>query len=560
MKYTEEELVEELQRVSEEYCNGEAPSMKDMREYGNIGTTTYSRRFGSWNKALNKCGLDINRCSNKKISKKDLIEEIKKLSQGGRLKTKKMEEEGKYSIGTYINHFDSWKNAVEKASLDFSNKRYSNEEIIEEVKRVSKEHCQGNVPKTKDFEKYSKYSLGVCRRFETWNEVCKKAGFSDLNNEKLNKETLIREIERVSENHCGSDAPTAQEIEEYSTHSISSYYKYFGSWKNALNEAGFKSSSFRERNKVSEEKVFNELKSFVECHSNEVPEREDFRRADTEVSTRLIREHFGSWGEGLVEVGVDRTKVFGSNYTKEEIIEEFIKENSKKDDLITRREFFEAIGLSTHSFRKHFTKWSELVQQITGKDPFSQRDGYKITKNDLENDYKRISKKYCGGKAPRKKDIKKHSKYSSTTYEKRFGGLKKAAQYFDKEKQTFRLSGENHPRWKGGLDHYYGESWNYRKKEVRKRDKTSCRVCHLNSIVEYGFKPDVHHITPFRYWKVEKEHKKMNHPRNLISLCRSCHSKLEGKFKGRNHEEFEKLAKDYLDIDEKEEKQSVFDY
>lgn len=52
----------------------------------------------------------------------------------------------------------------------------------------------------------------------------------------------------------------------------------------------------------------------------------------------------------------------------------------------------------------------------------------------------------------------------------------------------------------------------------------------------------------------------MNNKSNLISLCRYCHGKLEGKFQEVDHKEFEELAKDHLDIDEKEEKQSIFDY
>jgi len=441
--------------------------------------------------------------------------------------------------------------------------KYSEQELIEELQRVSEEHCGGEAPRTEDIRRYSEISrTAFYSHYEIWKDALKEAGFNNSQRE-LNEKDLLQEIQRVSKQYCQSDAPTAQEIEKYSKHSISSYYKYFDSWKNALNEAGFKSSPFRERNKISEKKVFNELKSFVECHNDEVPSSKDFVNADTKVSIKLIREHFGGWREGLVEVGVDRIKVFGPNYSKKEIIEAFKKENSKKDDLITRKEFLDTIGLSTYSFRKHFTKWSELVKQVTGKDIFSQRDNYRITKLELEKEYERISEQYCDGKAPRDRDIKKYSKYSSTVYQQRFGGLQKAAEYFKKEKQTFPLSGKKHPNWKGGFDCYYGGSWYHCKKEVRKRDGVSCRVCNENSNVKYGVKPDVHHITPVRYWDIKEEHEEMNHPRNLISLCRSCHRELEGKFKGRNHKEFEKLAKDYLNIEcgeSQEVKESLFDY
>jgi 5-methylcytosine-specific restriction endonuclease McrA len=98
---------------------------------------------------------------------------------------------------------------------------------------------------------------------------------------------------------------------------------------------------------------------------------------------------------------------------------------------------------------------------------------------------------------------------------------------------------------------------------VRERDGNNCRICGVNTKQKYNLKPDVHHIVPADYWIVEDEHEKMNNLRNLISLCKACHKPLEGKFKGRNHEEFEELAKDYLDINNAEDKtvkQSLFDY
>lgn len=48
MTYSEDELIDELQRVSEEYCDGETPRERDMREHGEISSGPFKNRFGSW--------------------------------------------------------------------------------------------------------------------------------------------------------------------------------------------------------------------------------------------------------------------------------------------------------------------------------------------------------------------------------------------------------------------------------------------------------------------------------------------------------------------------------
>ena len=60
-------------------------------------------------------------------------------------------------------------------------------------------------------------------------------------------------------------------------------------------------------------------------------------------------------------------------------------------------------------------------------------------------------------------------------------------------------------------------------------------------------------------WREMEEHEQMNHPLNLISLCISCHRELDGMFKGRDHEDFEELARDYMGV-EGSLKRSIFEY
>ena len=102
-----------------------------------------------------------------------------------------------------------------------------------------------------------------------------------------------------------------------------------------------------------------------------------------------------------------------------------------------------------------------------------------------------------------------------------------------KEKQRFcstecwykyiREDGSRHPSWKGGYEPYYGSNWNSQRRKARKRDRYICQKC---DVTEYELRHelDVHHIVPFRIFGID-QFKKANQLSNLISLCKSCHSK-----------------------------------
>lgn len=70
---------------------------------------------------------------------------------------------------------------------------------------------------------------------------------------------------------------------------------------------------------------------------------------------------------------------------------------------------------------------------------------------------------------------------------------------------------------------YYGPNWLSQRKEARKRDNDTCQYCGTKQTER---KLDVHHIIPFRVFELVR-YKEANNLSNLISLCMSCHRRVE---------------------------------
>jgi len=84
-----------------------------------------------------------------------------------------------------------------------------------------------------------------------------------------------------------------------------------------------------------------------------------------------------------------------------------------------------------------------------------------------------------------------------------------------------KLSLDKHPLWRGGVSYLpYSVDWNETlRRSIRERDKYSCQLC---GALQGDKSFCVHHI----------DYKKDNsNPDNLITLCNSCHSKTNNKYR-----------------------------
>lgn len=116
--YTDEDLLEYLKNFEKE--NGRSPKADDFNNSSIYpGFTTYQRRFGRWNNALDAAGLCVN-CL-RGVEDEELLGRLMQFcEETGRLPVEKdFENDHKYpSLSTYYRHFGNWSNALKLVGLD----------------------------------------------------------------------------------------------------------------------------------------------------------------------------------------------------------------------------------------------------------------------------------------------------------------------------------------------------------------------------------------------------------------------------------------------------------
>lgn len=107
------------------------------------------------------------------------------------------------------------------------------------------------------------------------------------------------------------------------------------------------------------------------------------------------------------------------------------------------------------------------------------------------------------------------------SFKRTAGAVKRVKRVFcGKECQHAFFVGENTPMFRGDKDPNRGADWNRLAETIRVRDGHRCKRCEITQD-ENKQKLSVDHVRP---WRTFKDKSLANHPDNLVSLCRKCHS------------------------------------
>lgn len=192
MKISDEKLRENIIEVFN--LIKKIPTQKDYYEFGKYSTTTYTNRK-PWSKWINEIFGTNKKTyeSNKKISREELKQNLLELyNKLNRVPKREDLTLSKYGISGYNREFGNFANALIEVGLKPNQRRgLSNEEIIEDVKRIYKK--LGKTPTVEEFIENSKTVsyITINNRFGSWNNFLTIASIPVENIHEYSKQEII---------------------------------------------------------------------------------------------------------------------------------------------------------------------------------------------------------------------------------------------------------------------------------------------------------------------------------------------------------------------------------
>lgn len=240
--YTEEQqiVISNLQNLDKQL--GKTPSATNYRASSlKPPIDKVIKLFGSWNEALVAAKLPVRRS----LSERDLIDALQLFYKTeGRVPVQNdFKHNPKYpSYSTFQRKFGTWNRALEAAGLPILHTRpnnyYSKESIIKAIQQFY--NINNRVPKYIDFTKDTAYPSAdtVKQHFGSWKNGIEAAGYTTYDNTIYSKESIISSIQQFYvENGRIPQRRDFNNTQEYP--GKTTVTKYFGSWNNAIRAAGY---------------------------------------------------------------------------------------------------------------------------------------------------------------------------------------------------------------------------------------------------------------------------------------------------------------------------------
>src|SRR5690606_31592562 len=120
-----------------------------------------------------------------------------------------------------------------KFELNFRNNVGSDQELIDNLKRVATQISDNNVS-TRQYDELGKFSYkAIAKRFGSWSSALEKAGLNVIHVPNISETELFQNLETVWIT-LGRQPKSREMKQPLSKYTESGYRRKFGSWKKAL--------------------------------------------------------------------------------------------------------------------------------------------------------------------------------------------------------------------------------------------------------------------------------------------------------------------------------------
>lgn len=259
---------------------------------------------------------------------------------------------------------------------------------------------------------------GVNRWVEVFDELNIDDNLIDKYKQKNNysdvsKKELVQELQDYREEY--NKSPTTTELDNNDNYHNSYYFypRFDGeTWDDILEEAELES------NTISKEDIESDIRRLYD-ELGVVPKKKHIQEYGEYSYTTYIKHFENSLHNLHTSMGYKSTRIKDDEISDDELIDDIVRIGDKLDKIPSYDEIIEHTKYTKYLYRKRFGKITEAREKAGFNS--DKLDRNLISDEELLSELKYVCN-LCGH-SPKQDEFNEHSKYSSSVYTDRFGGL-----------------------------------------------------------------------------------------------------------------------------------------
>lgn len=335
-----------------------------------------------------------------------------------------VDERGAFSPSTYQSRFGSWTGAKEAAGVPVdAGVRYTDAELLADLQALA-DDLDATPSRAQMREDGPRAPSTYADRFGSWTDALAEAGLDTREHATAIPESdLLAELRRVTE--AMGRCPTSGEFDERGRFSAATYFRRFDSWAAALDRAGVSESyPSPSRRQVSDDDLLAELDRLADALGRPPTETEMSELGDH--SPKTYRRRFGSWEASLraADLDLDRRVTGGGKrrIPTAKLVADVRRVAEERGRPPTVAEIREDGAYAVTTYLDRFGSWNCALEAAGLEPRRSRRDA--IPTRELVRELRRMALRL--GRRPRRADMDDWGPYAGMTYYNRFGSWDEA--------------------------------------------------------------------------------------------------------------------------------------
>jgi len=224
--------------------------------------------------------------------------------------------------------------------------------LINDIQRVSNEISK--TPTQQEYDEYGEFSHSTARnRFGTWNDAIQNAGLDVDKNSSVDEEELIEDVKKVAESL--GKTPTRVEYNEHGEYHSKTLQERFDRYNNAVMAADLTPNS-KVPDEIPPQKIISDIRSVAE-RLGRAPKSREYDKYGEHNSNTAARK-FGEWNKAVRQAGLKPVK----NADNEVVLMDLVEVAGKLSAAPSTDEYDEHGYYSSASIKKRFPgNWEVLA-------------------------------------------------------------------------------------------------------------------------------------------------------------------------------------------------------